>query len=41
MGFKQKLEELDYQVIDIVYTGEDAVKTALETEPDLILVDMS
>jgi AmiR/NasT family two-component response regulator len=40
MGIKQKLEELDYQVIDIVYTGEDAVKTALETEPDLILVDI-
>ena len=40
MGIKQKLEELDYQVIDMVYTGEDAVKTDLETEPDLILVDI-
>lgn len=40
MGIKQKLEELGHQVVDIVYTGEDAVQTALETEPDLILVDI-
>lgn len=40
MGIKQKLEDLGHQVADIVYTGEDAVKTALEKEPDLILMDI-
>ena len=40
MGIKQKLEELDYAVVDIVFTGEDAVQTALREEPDLILMDI-
>ena len=40
MGIKQKLEELDYEVVDIVFTGEDAVETALREEPDLILMDI-
>ena len=30
MGIKQKLEELDYIVVDIVFTGEDAVQIALQ-----------
>lgn len=40
MGIKQKLEELDYEVVDIVFTGEDAVQTAVQEEPDLILMDI-
>jgi len=40
MGIKQKLEDLGHQVVDIVFTGEDAVQTALNTEPELILMDI-
>jgi CheY-like chemotaxis protein len=40
MGIKQKLEDLGHHVVDTVYTGEDAVETALKTEPDLILMDI-
>ncbi|HMK54420.1 MAG TPA: methanogen output domain 1-containing protein [Methanobacteriaceae archaeon] len=40
MGIKQKLEDLGHQVLDIVFTGEDAVKIALETKPDVILMDI-
>jgi len=40
MGIKQKLEELGHQVVDTVYSGEDAVETALKTYPDLILMDI-
>ncbi len=40
MGIKQKVEDLGHEVVDIAYTGEDAVATALETQPDLILMDI-
>jgi two-component system, response regulator PdtaR len=40
MGIKQKVEDLGHEVVDIAYTGEDAVAIALETEPDLILMDI-
>jgi CheY-like chemotaxis protein len=40
MGIKQKLEDLGHEVLDIVFTGEDAVKRALETKPDIILMDI-
>ena len=40
VGIKQKLEELGHQVVDIVFTGENAVETALKMEPDLILMDI-
>jgi len=40
MGIKQKLEDLGHQVVDIAYTGEDAVETALKKKPDLILMDI-
>ncbi len=40
MGIKQKLEDLGHQVLGIVFTGEDAVKRALETKPDVILMDI-
>ncbi|UTB32846.1 MAG: response regulator [Methanobacterium sp. ERen5] len=40
MGIKHKLEDLGYDVVGIVATGEGAVKTALKTVPDLILMDI-
>jgi CheY-like chemotaxis protein len=40
MGIKQKLEDLGHEVVDIVFTGEDAVKATIEHEPDLILMDI-
>lgn len=40
MGIKHKLGDLGYDVVGIVATGEGAVKTALKTEPDLILMDI-
>jgi len=40
MGIKHKLEELGYNVIGVVATGEKAVETALKIEPDLILMDI-
>lgn len=40
MGIKQKVEDLGHEVVDIVFTGEDAVQRALETKPDLILMDI-
>lgn len=40
MGIRQKLEDLGYEVTDIVLSGEDAVEKALETQPDLILMDI-
>jgi PAS domain S-box-containing protein len=40
IDLKRTLQNLNYEVIDIVRTGEKAVSTAIETEPDLILMDI-
>ena len=40
MGIKEKLEDLGHKVVDIVFTGEDAVEKALKVKPDLILMDI-
>jgi len=40
MGIKHKLEDLGYNVVGIVATGEGAVETALKTKPDIILMDI-
>ena len=40
MGVEQKLLDLGYDVINIVDTGEDAVKCAKQLKPDLILMDI-
>ena len=40
MGIKHKLEDLGYKVVGIEATGEKAVETALETKPDIILMDI-
>ncbi len=40
MGVEQKLLDLGYKVVDIVDTGEDAVKSSRQLKPDLILMDI-
>lgn len=40
MGVEQKLLDLEYNVVGIVDTGEDAVKRAHQLKPDLILMDI-
>ncbi len=40
LEIKERLEELGYQVIKIVKRGEDAVSSALELLPDMILMDI-
>lgn len=40
MELQKKLLLWGYDVVDIVSSGEDAVKKALELEPDLILMDI-
>ena len=37
---KYQLEELDYNVVGIVNKGKDAIKLTLETNPDVILMDI-
>ena len=40
LEIQNRLEDLGYTVIDIVDTGEQAIKKAAETKPDLILMDI-
>lgn len=40
MEMRNKLEDLGYIVVGTVATGKAAVETAVETEPDLILMDI-
>ena len=40
IDLRQTLIKLNYQVLDVVRTGEDAIKTALEKKPDVILMDI-
>lgn len=40
MDIKAHLEGFDYQVLEVCYAGEQAVKRALELKPDLILMDI-
>ncbi|WP_026368077.1 response regulator [Aminiphilus circumscriptus] len=35
------LERAGYRVVDIVFSGEDAVRRAKELQPDLVLMDIS
>ena len=37
---KKQLEDLDYDVVGIATTGNEAIETALEKNPDLILMDI-
>ncbi|HSD64545.1 MAG TPA: response regulator, partial [Ignavibacteriaceae bacterium] len=40
IDLKKMLQNLNYEVIDTVRTGEKAVTIALENDPDLILMDI-
>ena len=40
LDLKYSLEELGYEVIDTVDTGQDAIDTAIETKPDVVLMDI-
>ena len=40
LDLKYSLEELGYEVIDTVDTGQDAIDTAAETIPDVVLMDI-
>ncbi len=38
---QETLEEMGYEVVDIVDTGEDAIASAGELKPDLVLMDIT
>ena len=40
LEIEKRLEQLDYVVLDVLTSGEDAVAAALETPPDLVLMDI-
>ena len=40
IDLKRTLKKLNYQVLDVVRTGEDAVRVAIENKPDIILMDI-
>lgn len=41
VSLTKALERLGYEVVDMVATGEEAVQKAIESSPDLILMDIS
>ncbi len=41
LDYKSRVEKMGYEVIDIVMSGEDALKKAREQKPDLILMDIT
>lgn len=40
VDLKRTLMKFDYQIVDVVSKGEDAITTALQTKPGLILMDI-
>ena len=40
LDLKYSLEELCYEIVDTVDTGQDAINTAAETVPDIVLMDI-
>ncbi|HIH26514.1 MAG TPA: response regulator, partial [Methanoregulaceae archaeon] len=40
MGLRKSLMDLGYSVLGVVPNGEQAVQTAVERRPDLILMDI-
>lgn len=40
IGIKEKLEKLNYEVVGIAATGEEAVEAVLEKNPDVVLMDI-
>ena len=41
LDIQRKLEDIGYSVIAVIRSGEEAVRTACELRPDLILMDIS
>ena len=40
MKIQRILESSGYDVLSVVHTGEDAIKEAIKSQPDLILMDI-
>ncbi|RLF58459.1 MAG: hypothetical protein DRN27_05400, partial [Thermoplasmata archaeon] len=40
LEIQNRLEQMGYHVIDTISEGEQAIKKALETKPDLVLMDI-
>ena len=40
LDLKYSLEELGYEIVDTVDTGQDAIDTAAEKTPDVVLMDI-
>lgn len=40
LDLKYSLEELGYEIVDTVNTRQDAIDTAAETVPDVVLIDI-
>lgn len=40
LDLKYSLEELGYEIVDTVDTGQDAINTAAETVPNIVLMDI-
>lgn len=40
LEIRSVIESADYEVLSVVYSGEDAIKEALTLKPDLILMDI-
>lgn len=40
LNTRMSLADLGHEVIDIVVSGEEAIKTARDTRPDLVLMDI-
>ncbi|MCE7697721.1 MAG: response regulator, partial [Methanobacterium paludis] len=40
MDIHDKLEDSGYTVVGVVSNGEDAVRTAAEIRPDLVIMDI-
>lgn len=41
MSMKQELMNMNYNIVDVVDTGEKSLKSANELKPDLILMDVT
>ena len=40
LDLKYSLEELGYEIVDTVDTGQDAIESAAESVPDVVLMDI-
>jgi two-component system sensor histidine kinase UhpB len=39
-NIKKRLESINYDIVDIVFSGEEAIQTSAELSPDLVLMDI-